>query len=258
VPLTRRIVHHFLHAPDDYAIEHALRWGQMHAAGGGPRLVAAVLQSQLGRELGNEDFWQTVLRFLVENPSFPLRYVPLLVRYLSARKFEHWEIWVDGELCERRYPPQPHLSMTRRSVTSLLRQIVDWQRGVQPDGTSIAWQSSGLHGFERRIDSSPPTLLRIRELLSATELREEGRALRNCVASYAASCAAGRCSIWSLEEVSPKQVRKRQTLEICDDRIVQSRGPCNRLPRDREREVILAWAEQQGLAIEDPLLAPPR
>ena len=33
VPLTKKMVHHFLQAPDDYNVEQAVRWGQMHALG---------------------------------------------------------------------------------------------------------------------------------------------------------------------------------------------------------------------------------
>jgi hypothetical protein len=252
VPLTKRIVHHFLRAPADYSIEHALRWGQVHAVGGGPGVVAAVLRSQLGRELGNDDFWLTVFRFLVENPAFPRRRVPLLVSYLNARKLERWAAWCNGEVYARGEPPQPHLSMTGRSVETLLRQVLAWQRGLHADGRPVGWARSGLRGFERKIASDPPVIQRVRELLSTRELLEEGRAMRNCVASYAVRCIEGHCSIWSLEEETPERIRKRQTIEVRGRLVVQSRGRGDRFPGAAEKEILCAWAQQEGLTLVDP------
>ena len=41
IPLTKMMAHHFLEAPGHYSIENALRWGQVHAMGGGTRLIEA-------------------------------------------------------------------------------------------------------------------------------------------------------------------------------------------------------------------------
>lgn len=68
IPLTKRIVHHFLEAPDHYSIESALRFGQVHAWGGGPRLADAISATRIGDGFAREEFWGTVIRFLVDHP----------------------------------------------------------------------------------------------------------------------------------------------------------------------------------------------
>jgi hypothetical protein len=256
VRLTKRIVHHFLRAPAHYAIEHALRWGQVHSLEGDPRVVEAVLRTRLGRELEHDAFWVTVLRFLIES-DFPLRHAHLLVEYLHDRKFAPEEIYRDGRLHARFDPPQPHLSMAGRRTAPLLVEIVDWYKGARQDGTPSTWSASGLRGFERQLESSGPrTIWRLRELLSTTELHEEARAMRNCVASYAQHCMRGVASIWSLEEETPTHLRKRQTIEVRGDRIVECRGAANRWPREEDRRIVRAWAAQEGLHISDPAFDP--
>jgi hypothetical protein len=80
--------------------------------------------------------------------------------------------------------------------------------------------------------------------------------MRNCVASYAQHCMRGVASIWSLEEETPTHLRKRQTIEVRGDRIVECRGAANRWPREEDRRIVRAWAAQEGLHISDPAFDP--
>ena len=43
IPLTKRMVRHFLHAPKDSSVDTALRWGQVMGLGGEGRLAKAIL-----------------------------------------------------------------------------------------------------------------------------------------------------------------------------------------------------------------------
>ncbi len=219
-------------------------------------VVEAVLRTRLGLDLDHDAFWLTVLRFLIES-DFPLRRAPVLVAYLHARKFVPEEIYRDGRLHARCDPPQQHLSMAGRRTASLLAQIDDWYRGVRNDGAPSVWAASGRRGFERQLEGhGRPTVWRLRELLSSHELLEEARVMRSCVASYAQYCIRGRTSLWSLEEETPTHIRKRLTIELNGDRILQCRGPANRLPRPEDREIVRAWAAQEGLHIADPAFDP--
>ena len=47
VALTKKMAHHFLKAPEQYTVEEALRWGQVHALGGDRCLVDALRETQL-------------------------------------------------------------------------------------------------------------------------------------------------------------------------------------------------------------------
>ena len=89
----------------------------------------------------------------------------------------------------------------------------------------------------------------IRELLSASELQLEGRALKHCVVSYAASCEAGDCSIWTMERKADIGFDKHQTVEVRKGVIVQCRGKLNRLPTRSEFTILETWARHAGLRI---------
>ena len=89
----------------------------------------------------------------------------------------------------------------------------------------------------------------IRELLSGEALVTEGRKMRHCVASYARSCAAGHCSIWTLERHQTNgKVVKHLTLELHKTGVLhQARGQDNRLPTQSEIGVLDSWVRKAGL-----------
>lgn len=256
VPLTKRMAHHFLEAPDGYSIEHAIRWGQTHASGGDRRLTEALLGTQLGDGFENDDFWMSVIRFLVANPMLDRRHVGSIVDYLRHQKFETREVLVGPGRIETEEPPQPNLTMRGRTADSLLRQVESWHREL---GRSRAaerhfFRRSGIQDFELATGKGKKSTWRVRELLSGAELIAEGRAMRHCVSSYAASCAIGRCSIWAMELQTPTGLEKRQTVEVTDHGlIVQCRGKQNRLPTPAEYEVLAQWARAAGLSISSYL-----
>jgi hypothetical protein len=253
IQLTKRIVHHFLQAPEEYGIEQALRWGQIHALGGDSRLVEAILGTRVGDGFEREEFWITVIRFFIENPSLDRNQIGPIVDYLYEQRFAPREVFVAPGVREQRGPLQPNLSMKGRSLRALLREVERWHRELARTGASGAarWQRSAIGEFELETGVRRRNLRvwRIRELLSAAELRAEGRTMRHCVASYARSCAAGQCSIWAMELHGFEGIEKRQTIEVRGDLIVQCRGRFNRGPTDREREILVRWAQQEGLQL---------
>ena len=89
----------------------------------------------------------------------------------------------------------------------------------------------------------------VRELLSSKALLSEGRQLKHCVATYAASCAAGHCSIWTMELESLQSHSKLLTIEVLkrSQSICQVRGKHNRLATANELKIIRRWADTAGL-----------
>lgn len=254
VPLTNRIVHHFLRAPEHVSIEQAIRWGQIFALGGDRRLVDAVLGSRIGERFADEEFWISVIRFFVAHPQLDRRHVGPIVDYLQDQRFETRDVFIARGLRAQLPPAQPNLSMKGRSTDSLLRQVDRWHRALARTGpgASRRWERSGIGEFELEtgVRGRDLRVWRIRELLSAAELRHEGSVLRHCVASYAGACAAGRSSIWTLERWGFEGVRKHQTIEVNAHRvIVQSRGRFNQPPTAQERQILARWAEQEELQV---------
>ena len=142
--------------------------------------------------------------------------------------------------------------MRGRTVQALLAQVERWHRQLGRTGptTTGRFAASGIPGFVLSTGKHGTKTWIIRELLSASELVAEGRAMRHCVAAYAHACARGACSIWSMELHTRGGVEKCQTIEVTRQRIiVQSRGKANRLPTAHELDVIRRWATAQELTL---------
>jgi hypothetical protein len=252
IPMSKLMAHHFLSAPDDYSIEAAIRWGQVHALGGGSRLTGALLGTRIGQDFANDEFWTSVIRFFVANPMLDRRHVGPVVDYLHAQKFEVREVMVGPGRVEVQLPPQPGLTMRGRTAETLLAQVERWHRelGRVSVADQLYFRRSGIKELALKAGKDGESEWRIRELLSGAELLAEGRVMKHCVASYAHSCADGRCSIWAMELITEAGKEKRQTIEVTRDRmIVQCRGKQNRLPSAAELDVVKKWAGMAGLIL---------
>lgn len=252
IPFTKAMAHHFLTAPDDYAIEGAIRWGQVHALGGGAHLTAALLGTRIGHEFSNNEFWASVIRFFVANPLLDRQHVGPIIDYLHAQKFETREVMVGPGQVEVRSPPQPGLTMRGRTATTLLDQVERWHRelGRASGVERLYFRRSGVKELALTTGKDGESEWRIREILSGADLIKEGNAMKHCVASYARSCAAGRCSIWAMELRTPLGTEKRQTIEVTHESvIVQCRGKQNRLPTAVELDIVREWARRAGLSL---------
>ena len=155
VPLTRRMAHHFLRAPDHYSIEGALRWGQILALGGSPQLVDACVSTRLGEHFGNDAFWLSVLGWFIAHPTFDLDQVGPVVDFIRNVKFEgQWIRPCSGAEPEFTPSPQPGFSMARRTPDALLRQMERWHARLHVDRTAArapieTWPSCGIRGLRR-------------------------------------------------------------------------------------------------------------
>lgn len=252
VPLSKKEAHFFLTAPDHYSIEGAVRWGQVLALGGSPRLVDALVATPLGATFAHEEFWSSVLRFFVDNPMLDPASVGPLIDYIDHQKFRSTDVvQADGRV-RTEPPPQPGFSMARRTPAALLAQMERWHArlGRAHAAGAVSWAPAGPAEFTWETGRTNAKVWTIRELRSSQALLLEGRAMKHCVSSYARSCAAGRCSIWSLEVRSRDGLEKRQTVEVSRQGvIVQSRGKLNALPKQQDLDVLRRWAEREGLAL---------
>jgi hypothetical protein len=276
VSLTKKMAHLCLEAPDGYTIEEALRHGQILGMGGDERLVRAVNATRLGQSFECEAFWQTVIRFFVNNPMLDTEHVGPIVDYVYNRKYVPEEITQPGGLMERRPPRQPSFAMKGRSATKLVRQVEIWHRRLARDNRlpNREWAPSGIKAFEateKGRGSDTPALWRIKELLSTKELVAEGRAMHHCVGSYSGNCQKGNTSIWSMQ-VTDGTMNSQRVMTIAVNNksrtVSQARGRYNALPSGRTpngktkafdrsyaahlrqtRKILYLWREQEGLAM---------
>ena len=254
--LTPKIAHHFLTAPNDYTLEEAFRWGQVHALGGDRRLANALRDTKLTqsehdfwnstdlwmlRNLWGDDndFWVSVIRFFVANPMLDVTHVSPIIDYIWDQKKFH-----------------PHFTMRGRTPEALLRRVAEWhdRLGESEDDEELDWDPSQIGEFcfqEEATEKQAMKLWHIRELLNSAELIEEGRLMSHCVATYARSCHRRFSSIWSMETVDNNGRQKVLTIEVLlpQKRIYEVRGKANRLPTPAEKSIIEKWANTEGLQL---------
>ena len=127
---------------------------------------------------------------------------------------------------------------TLHSVEQLMMQWHQdniWRGGMSKTEFMEKWEK---HDFDCKTESYD-----FKELLSASELMEEGQKQHNCVFSYRTLCKLGTSAIVSMRGVHDL------TLEIRGRCIVQIRGACNRLPYPEELRVIRQYASMKNLII---------
>ncbi|MCP4934461.1 MAG: hypothetical protein GY927_09720 [bacterium] len=249
--LTKRMAHEFLFAPQTYNVLQALRWAEVHGIGGDRRLTEALLVTQIGETFEHQKFWRSVILFFINNAMLDRRHIGPIIDYLQFQKFTVQEVMVAPDAIERILPPQPNLTMQGRTPAALLRQVDEWHEELNRSSNvlGLSFPSSGYKSYKKQQGDD---LWTIHELLTGTQLVEEGKKLNHCVATYAESCTQGYCSIWSMERSRNNKVHKQLTIEVqLHGMIVQVRGKNNRECTRTELDLIRQWATQAGLTIDN-------
>ena len=293
VTLTKRMAHLYLQADDELMPEEALRWAQVTGQGGDNDLAWEVLRSRLGRSFEHEEFWSSVIIFLVRTPALGLQHIGPVVDYLHDQKFVPVERRLPGGRVEVDGPPQPNLTMKSRSVDKLLRQVEAWHEELaqqarleEPASKRPAertyrreWGAEMIADFEhveRQGHGVDRVLWSVRQLRNRSELATEGREMHHCAYSLAKKCKSGATSIWSLS-VKLGTGRRVQVLTVAVEptsrRITQARGRYNALPTTDVRQqrkggidkayanlmvggraILGRWVQREGLQLDRRLL----
>eukprot|EP00752_Nemacystus_decipiens_P013932 g12368.t1 len=246
--MTRRAAHLLVKAPGTLTIEQALRWTQVRAMGARPVVTDAILASPIGTDFKRDDFWLTVVRFLIDQPMLDPAQVGPIVDYIHHQRHEP-VIQGDGGMT----PAQPNFTMKGRSVDRLLRQVQQWHGQLAARSASrvfLRWKPSGIPGkLWTEGKGQKQKQLSIRELLDSNALQAEGARMGHCVGSYAHSCNQGRVAIFSLVENTTPLLTIEVALQA--RRIVQARGKRNREAKADEMRMLRSWAVQANLQIAD-------
>lgn len=258
VPITKKMAHYFLQAPEDYTPEQAIRFAQLKTLGADRALIDAVVATPLGRSFENETFWFSVMRFLSNAPMLDPRQVGPIYDYIHHQKFQPNEVEVAPGDWRTEPPPQPGFSMTGRDITTLLRHVEEWHiaLGKQKSLPTTAYERSSYQGFSAQVKQGEKTIYwMIRQLMNGQALQRESEAMRHCVASYHYSCSKGLCTIWSLSRSEDgKNYQRSQTIEIDSSGvIIQCRGLANSDPSAEEWKIVTNWARQENIPISNYL-----
>jgi PcfJ-like protein len=258
--LTRAMAHLFTQAPHHYAAVAAVRWAQVIGLGGSKALARAVVGTRLGKVLGNEEFWESVLHFFVNHPGLDLAHVGPVVDFLQHQRFEWKEGVSPGGVFGNQPPPRPDYTMKGRTVASILRQVEEWHKelGQETNQPLFTWQHTRFNDF--RLVQGEEALGNMRgwtitEILTSRALFLEGQAMRHCVASYREKCIRRQSSIWSMQVETRRGRQRALTIEVDLPKrtVCQVRGKCNRLPSANERTIAERWAAVEGLSVTEAI-----
>jgi hypothetical protein len=256
VELTKKMAHNFLQAPNDYSVEGALRWGQVHGLGGNALLANTLLTTRLCEDIVNDDFWIGVIHFFINNPMLDMVHVGPIIDYVHNQKYAPQEVFVEEGVIQRRGPAQPDFSMKGRSVNVLLTQVGAWHRDLAKAAKAPRrWVKCGIKPFEF-VEGKDRNQKRwtITELLNSHALQQEGKAMKHCVGSYSSSCANGSKSIWSMKCEKDVTGPKRVLTIAVGSRtksITEARGHCNEKPGINELKILRRWAVKEELVLSD-------
>lgn len=251
IPLTKRMAHHALQAPDTCTVIQALRWGQILALGGTPRLAYAVNGTLLGNSMESaaQEAWRaTVIHWLVNQSMLDPTQVEPIVTYVLWRHRR-----------ERRFSMQ---GRTPQSVLRLVQELNEENAARERERTRKAGRSRYTYREFPRSRFSPGIwetgrgaqrwIWTIEEIRCNRDLIAEGREMRHCVATYEESILEGASTIWSMKVERPEGIQRAVTIEVCPRTrsVVECLGKCNRAPLPEERRILERWAAENGLKIE--------
>ena len=255
IVMTRKMEHIFLTSPDHLAVDHALRRAELLALGAPDELTDAVLAIPLETNRRDAEFWRTIWRFLITNAgAIDLAEVGPMIDFVQAIRHERVAVATPHGVVMRD-PPQPSFSMKGRTVQSMRRLMQQWHRSLGVGNSNVTWAPSGLRPMLLEEPSQEPSVRpgewQLIELTSGAQLRNEGAALRHCVASYADRCRRGASQIWSLRVRRGEHVRHVLTIEIDMRRraVVQARGWRNSAASGKPLHLLEEWTMRARLRL---------
>jgi hypothetical protein len=255
IRMSRRMEHRFLQSPAHADIARAMRRAELLALGADAAFTDAILATRPAQSLEHGDFWRTAWIFLIANArALPIDQLAPVIDFLHGVRHEH--VVVDTPAgSEDRGPHDPQFSLKGRTMRSVLQLMVRWHRGLGLVPSRLEWARSTQRPMTLELPAedpdAPPTRWELIELTSAAMLRQEGAALKHCVAGYGRLCASGRSRIWSLRRRRDGPPRPVLTIEIDPSRraIVQVRGLYNRKPAGRSWQLVQTWARREQLRL---------
>ena len=165
-------------------------------------------------------------------------------------------------------------SFNGRTITSIIKLTNEWHEEIRREAEAqriqqeAYWRERNRTGVkERPIDTSHWRGMNIgqftyvtddftwtvTELKTAQDLVNEGRKMKNCVASYAYNCATGDSAIFSLERIYPvgKIIEKVATLEVFPSKriLIQARGKCNSAITPKIESIVVRWGQANGIKV---------
>ncbi|HAS39527.1 MAG TPA: hypothetical protein DCS93_03570 [Microscillaceae bacterium] len=270
IELTKRMAHFFTIAPEDYTIQKALRYAQIMGMGGTEALVDDLDVTSVARMLEHKDFWSTVLQFFTKNKGTDSEEMDpekmnKIVEYIYHQKFLPRRTRNRDGKWKMLPPPKPQLSIKGRTVDSLNKSVEKWQEELDRErellnklgeDEFIQWRAVPIRDFTHitqrggRLETYSIT-----QLVSNFELKEEGKAMNHCVATYVEECIGGESSIFMMTLKSKQHHKPKRlvTIEVglTEHMVLQIKAKNNEPPSREILDIIDIWMDAEQLTLDD-------
>lgn len=254
MPITRMMAHNLLETPKNFSVLEAFRFARMKTLGANKNIIQGWLGSRMATNFENQDFWDTVVKFFVENPMLDPEQIPSIIDYIYNQKFVDVDEIVNNRVISSK-PAQPNFCMKGRDPESLLEQVERWHRliAIQAGIIPTEWKHCSIpDGIFEEGSGIGRRVYRISELLSSAELKMEGKTMHHCVGSYSRSCATRSRAIFSLCQIEGRDCGNKATISVnlsTPKIISEARGKYNEILPVNISRIIRLWANKHGIQI---------
>jgi len=252
---------YFHKAPQKYDLYKAIWWAKILSMGVSEK-IAHVMLGSIQPDLYNEwsDVFEEYIFFIKKYNLQKVKQIKDILNFLMYQtEYKYYQAKL-GENVLNIEPIFENYSLKGRTVESVQRHINEWKQHIE------SMKENGFKGdFHKpkvkpfRIEKEKKIFI-IKRLKNFTELAEEGRAMKHCVASYLEECIKKESSIWSLRQIDASGKHKRlATIEIqTPDKeksfnIGQLQAKCNSKPTDIAMRLIKHWGRREGFVDIDKL-----
>src|SRR5262245_59820247 len=261
--LSRREVHAFLHPLASLRFDEAIWQAIARSYSNDPLIALRIARSRIAQTpRGEVGFWREVARYFCVHP-------------VAVEELNDF-----GDYFADCYLRNPQFSLKGRTVASLGRLMHEWHHDLaaiarmeaarrraeaaraRARGAAVAadasvgdsWPGAAVANWSwspATKDRSKREEYLVIQLRTAADLVAETRAMRHCIASYAAKCISGHASIWSLRCRAAGNIERLLTIELdCHRRAIQVRGFANRPAGMEERKLLERWAKARGIDLQ--------
>ena len=237
VKFTTKMAHEFRNTPGSYEVNKAIRRAQALGFGADAQRAEAIAWSLLSESFQHEDFYSTVVQFVVnakEEVAFDV--LQQVLQYIAVMRKENTAFNMKG-----------------RTWVALARQSAEWHiemaKQREAEGRS-QWKAAPIANYTVE---DGDCAIRIIQLLTSEALYEEGADMGHCVAEYEYDCNAGTTAIFSVRKFTKGQQwhETLATVEVFleDMEIVQAKARFNEMICETAHAIIGEWAQREKLAV---------
>lgn len=150
-----------------------------------------------------------------------------------------------------KYQSGTDYSLKGRTTESLIRATRQWHQQIYNEKLTatlnLKWEKSEELELYFSIGKRNFSCV---QLNSSLDLFKEGKIMKNCVITYAQSCANLYCTIWSLRLNKKEDFYPFMTIEVINRTIVQARTKANGTPNEKQLDILHNWAMRMEYKID--------